>query len=138
MRTLRVRFATLPVLIALVFAFVSTGCEYKPPPAEKNVEVRWKEVGTWSGHGNQQLETFPIEHFTWRVRWETKNESPPGSGRFHVTANSGDSGRILAEVADVQGVDKDVTYITELPHRYYFVITSTGVDWTLTAEEAIQ
>jgi hypothetical protein len=72
------------------------------------------------------------------VKWETKNESPPGSGRFHVTANSGDSGRILAEVADVQGVDKDVTYITELPHRYYFVVTSTGVDWTLTAEEAIQ
>jgi hypothetical protein len=115
-----------------------TACEYKPPPAEKPTERVWKEVGTWSGHGNQQLETFPIEHFTWRVKWETKNESPPGSGRFHVTANSGDSGRILAEVADVKGVDKDVTYITELPHRYYFVVTSEGVDWTLTAEEAIQ
>src|SRR6187397_1322949 len=84
-----------------------TACEYKPPPAEKSSEPVWKEVGTWSGHGTQQLETFPIEHFTWRVKWETKNESPPGSGRFHVTANSGDSGRILAEVADVQGVDKD-------------------------------
>src|SRR5258708_4670464 len=93
---------------------------------------------TWSGHGNQQLETFPIEHFTWRVRWETRNESPPGAGRFRVTANSGDSGRILAEVVDVQGVGKDITYITELPHRYYFVVTSAGVDWALTAEEAIQ
>jgi hypothetical protein len=123
------------VLAAVLFC---PGCEYKPPPAEKPNEPVWREIGTWSGHGNQQLETFPIEHFTWRVKWETKNESPAGAGRFHVTANSGDSGRILAEVADVKGVDKDVTYITELPHRYYFVVTSTGVDWTLTAEEAIQ
>jgi len=126
-----------PVLILALACFLGS-CEYKPPPAEKHAELVWKEVGTWSGHGNQQLETFPIEHFTWRVKWETRNESPAGSGRFHVTANSGDSGRILADVADVKGVDKDVTYITELPHRYYFVVTSTGVDWTLTAEEAIQ
>ena len=127
-----------PRLIAILALVLGTACEYTPPPAQKHVEIRWKEVGTWSGHGNQQLETFPIEHFTWRVRWETTNESPAGSGRFHVTANSGDSGRVLAEVADVKGVASDVTYITELPHRYYFVVTSTGVDWTLTAEEAVQ
>jgi hypothetical protein len=127
-----------PVLILFLALLPGTACEYTPPPAEKHIEVQWKEVGTWSGHGNQQLETFPIEHFTWRVRWEAKNESPAGAGRFHVTANSGDSGRILAEVADVKGVASDVTYITELPHRYYLVVTSTGVDWTLTAEEAIQ
>ena len=129
------RVLLLAVLAAGLF---SSSCEYAPPPAEKPTERVWKEVGTWSGHGNQQLETFPIEHFTWRVKWETKNESPAGAGRFHVTANSGDSGRILAEVADIKGVDKDVTYITELPHRYYFVVTSEGVDWTLTAEEALQ
>jgi hypothetical protein len=127
-----------PVLILFLALLSGTACEYTPPPAEKHIEIQWKEVGTWSGHGNQQLETFPIEHFTWRVRWETKNESPAGAGHFHVTANSGDSGRTLAEVADVKGVASDVTYITELPHRYYFVVTSTGVDWTLTAEEAIQ
>jgi hypothetical protein len=127
-----------PVLILFLALFFGTACEYTPPRAEKRIEIQWKEVGTWSGHGNQQLETFPIEHFTWRVRWETNNESPAGAGRFHVTANSGDSGRTLAEVADVKGVASDVTYITELPHRYYFVVTSTGVDWTLTAEEAIQ
>jgi|KBSSwiS6_1023812.scaffolds.fasta_scaffold01057_1 hypothetical protein len=126
------------LLIVSLAALLAASCEYTPPPAEKHIEIHWKEVGTWSGHGNQQLETFPIEHFTWRVKWATKNESPPGTGRFHVTANSGDSGRILAEVAEATGIDSDVTYITELPHRYYFVVTSSGVDWTLTAEEAVQ
>jgi hypothetical protein len=125
---------------ALFFSCVlGVGCHSSPPPESgPSTEQVWKEVGTWSGHGNQQLETFPIERFTWRVRWETRNESQPGAGTFHVTANSGDSGRILAEVADVAGVDHDVTYITELPHRYYLVVTSSGVDWSLTAEEPIQ
>jgi hypothetical protein len=130
MRGRRFRFVSLLVLLA-------AGCEQKPPPPQTPPEPVWKTVGTWSGHGNQQLETFPIERFTWRVRWDTRNESPPGSGTFHVTANSGDSGRILAEVADVHGVGSDTTYITEIPHRYYLVVTSSGIDWTLTAEESV-
>ena len=130
----RAHFKWALVIVLLLFA----SCDRNAPVPEKTTPEVWKEIGTWSGHGNQQLETFPIERFTWRVRWETRNESPTGAGRFHVTANSGDSGRILAEVADVSGVAHDVTYITELPHRYYFVVTSTGVDWSLTAEEALQ
>jgi hypothetical protein len=128
----------MPVASAgLIVAILGTNCGRNPPVPEKTAPTVWKEVGTWSGHGNQQLETFPIERFTWRVRWETRNETSPGAGRFHVTANSGDSGRILAEVADVRGVARDVTYITELPHRYYFVVTSASVDWSLTAEEGV-
>ena len=128
----------LLIFIFLSAVFGSVSCEYEPPPPQKS-ETVWKRVGTWSGRGNQQLETFPIERFTWRVQWETKNEDPPGTGRFHVTANSGDSGRIMAEIADAKGVGHDVTYVTEaVPHRYYFVVTSSGVDWTLTAEEPIE
>jgi hypothetical protein len=119
---------------ALIIAVLGASCNREPPLAKKSPAAAWKVVGTWSGHGNQQLETFPIERFTWRVRWETRHETSPGAGRFHVTANSGDSGRILAEIADVRGVAQDVTYVTELPHRYYFVVTSASVDWSLTAE----
>lgn len=119
-----------------------SGCGGPPPappaPPAASREAQWTIVGEWSGHGNSQLETFPIERFTWRVRWETKNEDPPGTGTFHVTANSGDSGRILAEVANFQGVGRDTTFITELPHRYYFVVESKNVDWTLIAEEVVQ
>ena len=114
-----------------------SACQYEPPPERR--DVVWKQIGTWSGHGNQQLETFPIQRYTWRVRWETRNEETPGAGRFHATANSGDSGRVMAEIADVKGVGEDVTYVTEgVPHRYYFVVTSSGVDWTLTAEEPVE
>jgi hypothetical protein len=104
-----------------------------PSPAD----AVWQRIGSWSGRGNAQLETFPIGGWTWRVRWETKNENPPGAGTFRASAHSGDSGRQLAAIADVRGVDHDTTYITELPHRYYLVVASANVDWSLTVEEAV-
>jgi hypothetical protein len=106
-----------------------------PPPPE-NV-AGWHRIATFSGRGNAQLETFPIEGWTWRVQWETRNESAPGTGTFKATAHSGDSGRLLAEIADVRGVDHDTTYVTELPHRYYLVVKSANVDWTMVVEEAV-
>ncbi len=132
----------IPLLVTLVMLISSGGCESTQPAADAQVstplaEGEWKVVGTWSGRGNGQLETFPIERFTWRVRWKTTNESSPGAGTLHVTAHSADSGRLLAEVVDVRGVGEDVEYITELPHRYYLVVMSENVDWTLTAEEAV-
>ena len=37
----------------------------------------------------------------------------------------------------VSGTPSDTTYITELPHRYYFVVKSANVDWTMVVEEAV-
>jgi hypothetical protein len=122
----------VPVSVLLLS---SASCEHEPPP--RPPETTWKQVASWSGHGNAQLETFPVERFTWRVRWETSNESPAGAGAFHLTANSGDSGRILADVVDTRGVGKDVAYITEIPHRYYLVVTSSGLDWSIVVEEPV-
>ncbi len=114
------------------------GCQYEAPPAQGPLTTgAWKEVARFSGRGNAQLDTFPIERFTWRVRWEAKNEQPAGAGTLVVTAHSGDSGRLLAEVVDTTGVGSDVAYVTELPHRYYLVVNSSGVDWTLIAEEPV-
>jgi hypothetical protein len=119
-------------------SFVSSACGGGRGPENRAAhETSWQHVATFSGRGNAQLETFPIGGWTWRVQWETKNESPAGTGTFTVTAHSGDSGRQLAEIADVHGVDHDTTYITELPHRYYLVVNSSNVDWRLVVEEAV-
>jgi hypothetical protein len=127
-------------LLAAILLVSACGAEAPAPLArgtatEPLPALAWKVVGTWSGRGSAQLETFPIERQTWRVRWDTKNEAPAGSGTFYVTANSADSGRIMAEVVEATGVDHDVAYISDLPHRYYLVVTSKNVDWTVTAEE---
>jgi hypothetical protein len=42
---------------------------------------------------------------------------------------------VIFDVLDVKGVGRDIEYFTELPRRYYFVVMSSDVDWTLIAEE---
>lgn len=126
------------VLSFALLAAILPGCgpettSRPAPPAD----AEWRRIGSWSGHGNAQLETFPIGGWTWRVQWETRNENPPGAGTFRASAHSGDSGRQLAEIANVRGIDHDTTYITELPHRYYLVVASENVDWSMTVEEAM-
>lgn len=136
---MRIRRLTPLVAAAIALAFLPfAACraddQQPPPPAQI---ASWQRVATFSGRGDAQLETFPIGGWTWRVQWETRNESPPGSGAFKATAHSGDSGRQLAEIADVRGVDHDTTYVTELPHRYYLVVKAANVDWTMVVEEAV-
>jgi hypothetical protein len=117
----------------------AAGCRTEPPPPARPVAVGdsdWRRIASWSGRGNQQLETFPIAHWGWRVQWATSNESPPG-GTFRVTAHSGDSGRDIAEIANVRGVDRDTTYVTDLPRSYYLVVQSANVDWSLVVEEGV-
>jgi hypothetical protein len=131
------RYRTALGATAAVLLLV-TGCRQTEPPRPAPEQIAgWRPIATFSGRGSAQLETFPIEGWTWRVQWETRNESSPGTGTFKATAHSGDSGRQLAEIADVRGVDRDTTYVTELPHRYYLVVKSANVDWTMVVDEAM-
>lgn len=93
-------------------------------------------MATWSGHGNAQLDWFDMPYYSWRIKWETKN-APPGKGRLHVEAHSGDSGRLLAEPIDVTGNGHDVAAVNVDPHRFYLVVDSADVDWSLTVEEPV-
>ena len=47
-----------------------------------------------------------------------------GSGSLRVAALSADSGREIAEITDVRGTDHDTKYLSDLPRRYYLVVTS--------------
>jgi hypothetical protein len=52
-----------------------------------------------------------------------------------VAALSADSGREIAEITDIRGNDRDIKYLSDLPRRYYLVVTSADVDWSLVVEE---
>jgi hypothetical protein len=119
----------VPVLLVFL-----TACRSDPPQPAPSTAT-WRAVQSWSGHGSIQLETFAIETGIWRAHWETWNESPTGQGRFKVTAHSGDSGRVIAEIADHMGVGRGTATVTEAPRRYYLTVESANVDWTISAEE---
>jgi hypothetical protein len=124
-------------LIAIVgFASVVSGCGSQSTSAAKQVIV-WQPVGSWSGHGNRQSESFTSDTGALRVRWTTSNEAPAHAGAFRLTAHSAISGRPLQLAVDHRGVGGGTSYIDEDPRVFYVVVESANLDWSYTVEEAV-
>jgi len=101
--------------------------------------VAWRSVGSWSGRGNRQTESFTSETGALRIRWATSlvNHQPGLPGGFRVTAHSAISGRLLEQVVDHRGAGSGVGYVNQDPHVFYLMVESDDVDWTVSVEEAI-
>jgi len=106
-------------------------------PAAKTPLVGWRPIDTFSGHGNAQTESFNIETGAWRIKWEAKNETSPGTGLLLVTVHSAVSGRPIAQAVEHRGPGHDIAYVTDDPRLYHLVIESHDVDWSLKVEEAV-
>ena len=101
--------------------------------------VAWKAVGSWSGRGNRQTESFRSDSGALRVRWTAAvtSREPGVTGNLRVTAHSAISGRLLEQVVDHRGDGNGVGYVNQDPHVFYLMVESDHVDWTLSAEEAV-
>ena len=121
----------------IALAAAATACRARadqPKPSEPT--IAWRQLGSWSGHGNRQTESFTSDTGTLRVRWETTAESiEPGA--FRLTAHSAISGRPLQQVVDVHAAGSGVGYVQQDPHVFYVVVESSHVNWTFTVEEAV-
>ena len=126
-------------LIALAAAAPACRARADQPPKPAAPAIAWRPLGSWSGHGNQQTESFTSDTGTLRVRWETTAaSSEPGS--FRLTAHSAISGRLLQQVVDVvvtRPAGSGTGYVEQDPHVFYVVIESSAVDWKFTVEEAV-
>jgi hypothetical protein len=109
-----------------------------PPPTETSPRVvAWKTVAHWSGRGNLQTETFTSDNGSFRINWETKNESLPGRGTLRVAFRSGDSGRVIIDAVDQKGSGSGSKEVGDNVRWYYLTIDSSHVDWSVTVEEPI-
>jgi hypothetical protein len=130
---------TLAFSLLVIALSLCVGCDTRSaPPADspKHVTI-WRLMGTWSGRGNSQTGSFTVESGALRLRWETRNESAPGAGRFRVSLHSAISGRVLQQIVDHKGVGSEISYLEDEPRVSYLVIESENVDWTATLEEAV-
>jgi len=126
-----------PVLAVTGAALVSlVACRKPSPPPQQDIAV-WKPVGSWSGRGSLQTESFTSDTGGFRVRWETRNETAPGAGTLRVTFRSGDSGRPIIEAVDVRGVGHDEEEVADNVRWYYLTIESANVDWTVSVDERL-
>lgn len=129
------------VFIILPLGLTAGGCRPaadQARPAPQQV-VAWRAVGSWSGRGNTQTESFTSESGALRVRWTTTagNESPGTAGAFRVTAHSAISGRLLEQVIDHRGAGSGIGYVNQDPHVFYLMVESADLGWTMSVEEGI-
>ena len=126
--------------IVLIVAMLAAGAcrsQSKPKVESQAATVGWRPVESFSGHGNTQTQSFDIGSGQWRIKWETKNEMPPGTGTLQVTVHSAVSGRPLVLAVDHRGVGHDIAYVNEDPRLFHLVIESSNVDWSVAIEEAV-
>jgi len=129
-------------VIGLLAVFAAGGCRRQPAPPPKPAEptIAYHQLGSWSGHGNLQTESFTSDTGALRVRWETTAEpgdaASPAQGAFKINAHSAISGRLLQEVVDYAGAGNGVGYVQQDPHVFYVVVDAHHVNWKFTVEEA--
>jgi hypothetical protein len=140
----------LILLAALTAGACSARAEQTPKVVERTIV--WHQLGSWSGSGNRQTESFTSDSGTLRVRWEVADarqrngervESVPPSSSlrpavFRLTAHSAISGRVLQQVVDQTGSGSGLGYVQQDPHVFYLNIESNDVNWKFTVEEAIE
>lgn len=129
----------IPLLAALAVGGCTGRAVEPPKPAART--VAYHRLGSWSGRGNVQTESFTSETGALRVRWETTAQpgdaASAADGAFRITAHSAISGRPLQEVVEHAGVGSGVGYVQQDPHVFYVVVDSSHVNWTFTVEEAV-
>jgi hypothetical protein len=136
----RSRAVFLVAIAALAAGSCRSRAEPLPKPAART--VAWHQLGSWSGRGNLQTESFTSDTGALRVRWETTPQAgdavSAAAGGFRLTAHSAISGRPLQEVVDHTGLGSGVGYVQQDPHVFYVVVDSSRMNWKFTVEEAIE
>ena len=129
----------LTVIAALAAIAGSGSCRRQAPALKPALELIWHPVGSWSGRGNRQTESFTSDSGALRVRWQTKPiaGSPAVDGLFRLTAHSAISGRILQQVVDEHSAGSGVDYVSQDPHVFYMSVEAAALEWTFSVEEGI-
>ena len=132
--------AVLVSVVATALAGSACGPRANQAPRRAEHSVAWHQLGSWTGRGSMQTESFTSDTGTLRVRWDASPSAGGASvapGGFRLSAHSAISGRLLQQVVDHAGAGSGVGYVQQDPHVFYVVVESNQLNWRFTVEEAI-
>jgi hypothetical protein len=122
-----------------VFLFVllaAVACQ-RPPEKPSEPKVAWHRLGSWSGVGSLQTESFESGSGSLRVQWKAVNEAAPGTGTFRLAFHSSISGRELQVAVDRKGTGADTAYVQQDPHVFFAKVESANLEWSFTVDEGV-
>lgn len=122
-------------LLALVL-LAAVACQ-RPPEKPRELKVAWHRLGSWSGVGSLQTESFESGSGSLRVQWKTVNEAAPGTGTFRLAFHSSISGRELQVAVDRKGTGADTAYVQQDPHVFFAKVESANLEWSFTVDEGV-
>jgi len=130
--------------VASLVALTAAGCLVraaappdKPEPQPVGAEaVSWQPLGTWSGTGSSQSESFIGNTGAFRVRWEARAAGPQ-PGALRIALHSAVSGRPIVTAVEVRGVGKGESVVSDDPRVYYVQVDSSNLEWHFTVEEGV-
>jgi hypothetical protein len=122
--------------LAVASSLMVVACGSPPPEPPREEVVAWKQLGSWSGRGNAQTESFVGLTGSLRFHWRTTRENPKGQGRFKLILQSAISGRALQEPVDAEGPGEGTAYAADDPRVFHVLVESANLDWSFTVEEA--
>ena len=123
-------------MIACAGAIGLSHCAAPAPPPRTPV-VTWRPLGSWTGRGPMQTESFNGETGSLRVRWTTANEVAGKRGHLTVAIHSAISGRPLQTMVEQSGVGQGEAFMAEDPRIFFAVVDSADIDWTLAVDEGV-
>ncbi len=125
------------VSVLLLAAGAAAGCKSAARPKSHHTQIGWRPIGSWTGRGTTQTDSFNIESTQWRIKWETQGAAAQGAGTFHLVVHSEVSGRPIQDAVQQKGPGSGIAYVTEDPRLYHLAIDSDGLDWSVKVEEAV-
>lgn len=132
--------AALVVVPLLVLPAMWTGCAAPPALAEQapGSDTAWRTLGTWSGQGSRQTESFDVVSGALRLQWSVTPgiAAPPTAAPFRVWLYSAISGRPLQLVVEHAGPGAGTAHVADDPRVSYLLVEAEGVTWTATLDEA--
>jgi hypothetical protein len=109
--------------------------------------VVWEHLGSWSGRGSMQTESFTGETGSFRIKWDARpGQAPvkkppagtaPAPGTFKLTIHSSISGRPLQVAVDQSGPGADTAYVNEDPRVFFAVVEASNIEWSFSVDEAV-
>ena len=122
------------ILLLLVPTLLASGMGCRAPDATSYSQTVWQPLGSWTGHGRFQTESFDSLIGTLRIRWKTTHSN--GSS-FKLTLHSAISGRRMGVPVEHVGDGDGIAYFADTPHMFFGVVDSEDADWTLVVEEPV-